>query len=126
MIYYNKGSVSINEVDCLMRRSKIRKVEINPNRGRRPGPFTLMTAIQNREVIMAGSEERATTTIRLPEKKIRILNSIIALKRERLSAVIEKLVDGYIEENKQFYLDRMSDFLDKPRNDKKDAGGNEG
>lgn len=23
--------------------------------------------------------------------------------------------DGYIEENKQFYLDRMSDFLDKPR-----------
>lgn len=93
-----------------MRRSNLRKIEINPNRsrnGRTRGPFTLRTVIQNREVIMAGSEERTTTTIRLPEKKIRILNSIIALKGERLSAVIEKLVDGYIEDNKDFYRDSM-------------------
>lgn len=85
-----------------------------------------MTATQSREVIMAGSEERTTTTIRLPEKKIRILNSLIALKGERLSAVIEKLVDGYIEENKQFYLDKMSDLLDKPQDEKKDADGGRG
>jgi len=45
---------------------------------------------------------KKTTSMRLPEVKLRAFNSIIAFKGEQFSAVIEQLVDQYIAENREF------------------------
>lgn len=63
---------------------------------------------------MEGKKEvKRTTSFRLPEKKFRMFKSIIALKNDRFSEVIEGLVDGYIQDNSEFYAEKMSQFVKK-------------
>jgi len=57
-------------------------------------------------------EKRKTTSMRLPESKVRIFNSIIAFKGEQFSAVIEGLIDRYIAENKKEYLESMTNMTE--------------
>jgi len=49
---------------------------------------------------MGTNDGKKTLTIRLPEKKARVIAALTKLQGVSIGTMFEKLVDGYIEQNK--------------------------